>query len=79
MHLLPFGLTNRPSTFSRLMNNVINEDISSFTKVFLDDICVYSDKNTHIEKLETLFIRLKDTKVYLNPYKSQFWKMKVNY
>ncbi|KAA5654845.1 RNA-directed DNA polymerase, partial [Pseudomonas aeruginosa] len=49
---MPFGLKNAPSTFQRLMNNVLTGLQGERCFVYLDDIVSYShDLKTHIENL----------------------------
>jgi hypothetical protein len=39
---IPFGLTNAPDTFMRLINDIFREHVGQFVVIYLDDILVFS-------------------------------------
>lgn len=77
---LPFGLCNSPSTFQRLMQQVLGELFMKCSIVYLDDVLIYSESyEEHLRHLELVFAKLKKYGLKLNTNKCQFFRKKVKY
>ena len=77
---MPFGATNAPATFQRLMHDCLGELNMNWCKVYLDDIVIFSDtKEEHIKRLEAVFQKLMAAGLKLKPTKCFFFREEIEY
>ena len=63
--VVPFGLTNAPTTCMCLMNNVLHPYMNKSIILFIDDILIYSkNEEEHAEHLKTMLILLREHQLY---------------
>ena len=63
--VLPFGLTNAPATFMRLMNDIFRPLLDVCVVVYLDDILVYSKTlQEHVGHVRKVLQILREQQLY---------------
>jgi hypothetical protein len=71
--VMPFSLTNAPSTFMRLMNEVLHPFVGKFVVVYFDDIMIYNKSlDEHIKYLRVVFCALCEAHLFANLQKCTF-------
>jgi len=76
--VIPFGLSNAPSTFIRLMNEVIRPFIQKFMLLHFDNILVYSQTGaSHAGHLPQVFHVLRQQGLYTKLKKCELFTLQV--
>ena len=77
---MPFGITNAPATFQRLMESCLGELHLNLCIIYLDDIIVFSQTpEEHLHRLKVVFNKLKAAGLKLKPSKRDLFKQQINY
>ncbi|KAL4580133.1 hypothetical protein LXL04_016314 [Taraxacum kok-saghyz] len=78
--VMPFGLSNAPSTFQSAMNDIFREVLRKFVLVFFDDILIYNPSlDTHYQHLQFVFQTLSHHQYHAKYSKCTFAVTKIPY
>ena len=78
--VVPFGLTNAPAVFQRLVNDVLRDMINNFVVVYLDDILIFSrNREEHIEHVRRVLTRLLENRLFVKAEKCEFHTQSVEF
>ena len=78
--VMPFCLTNAPSTFQSLMNSIFKPLLTKFVLVFFDDILIYSKSwKDHVKHVDRVLQLLEEKQLYAKICKCFFGVQEVEY
>ncbi|KAJ0895862.1 putative nucleotidyltransferase, Ribonuclease H [Helianthus annuus] len=78
--VMPFGLSNAPSTFQATMNDLFRDVLRRYVLVFFDDILIYSrSTEEHYYHLQQVFETLSQNLFFAKPSKCTFAVSSVAY
>jgi hypothetical protein len=79
----PFGLTNTPSCFQRLMNHVLFDHIAAnYCVVYCDDVLIYTetdDPQEHMTKLTAVLDTLRKHELLIKGSKTELFRSEVEF
>ena len=79
-NVMPFGLSNAPATFQRMMEVVLSGLQFERCLVYIDDVIVFGDSyDSHYKNLEAVFQRLRKANLKLKGKKCSFLKKEATY
>ena len=76
---MPFGATNAPATFQRLMHDCLGDLNMRWCIVYLDDIIFSDTKEEHLKRLEAVFQKLAAAGLKLKPSKCFLFREEIEY
>lgn len=77
---MPFGLTNSPATYQRLMENILAYLNLKVCCVFIDDVIIFGRTfEEHLHNIQLVFNKIKEATLKIDPSKCQFFKRKVKF
>jgi hypothetical protein len=77
---MPYGISNSPASFQRLMDNILRNLIGPECWIFIDDVLIFSDTvEEHARILSNVLERFEKANLQLQPSKCVLAKDQVSY
>ncbi len=78
--VMPYRLSNSPSTFQNLMHEIFRDMINRFVFIYIDDILIYSPTiEEHRRHVTQVLQRLRQHQLYLKTEKCEFHKSTIHF
>ena len=77
---MPFGATNAPATFQKMMEKCLGDLHLNWCLIYVDDIIVFAKTQEEaITRLGTVFQKLREVGLKLKPSKCELFKRSLLY
>ena len=77
---MPFGLSNSPATYQRLMQEILGDLNMKICVIYLDDVIIFSKTyEEHLANLDIVLTRLHESNLKLSPKKCFFLQKRVKF
>jgi hypothetical protein len=77
---MPFELTNIPTTFQTIINDILQEHLDKFVVTYLDNILIYSKTlEKHRKHVHIVLQTLEKANLLIEPKKCEFHKQTVRF
>src|SRR6266699_5902761 len=78
--ILSFELINISTTFQTIINYILKEYIDKIIIIYLDNIFIFNKTlEKYKEYIHFILTTLKQTNLYINIYKNNFYNQKIDY
>ena len=78
--VIPFGLTNAPASFQKLINDTLREYLNTFVLAYLNDILIFStDYKQHIQHIQIVLQKLREKNLPVKLNKYEFHKHSIGF
>ena len=77
---MPFGLSNSPATYQRLMEDCLGDYNNRICVIYLDDIVIFANSfEEHLRRLDLVLARLRECKLKVSADKCFFFQRRVKF
>ena len=79
--IMPFGLSNAPTTFKGYVNKILAKKLDIFVIVYLDDVLIYTKYpgQPDVKAVRWVLDQLRMHSLFANPKKCRFYQDEVRF